>query len=679
MAEKRIDITAKGVNSNVTSKEKVTSVSIKQIAANVIKNKQYATATPDTKVKVTLTGFGETAVPNDSSFKRLSDQVNQTDFFLKALFKGFEEPQQAIDLFNIVVSYKRVFNEALTSTNLISKEINKVFADNFTIEQLIVFNSFKLFNEVLLSEDLSIYSLNKSLLHNISNTDSAAYTTGKNVLESQFSVDLFNRVVNYNRIFNDFSSCTDDFCEICPDDDQTATVTKVVKDFLEASELFVRLYIKPVLETQNITDTDPLFNIALSKNDFKTVVDNGHQSNIGKKLNNEFSFSDTSFRSSQKILQDINNNFEFINKSLFLNKIDQSSNESLTTLLFTKPLTSDAINSDVSILQWNAFKDLLNDTNPEEQAAFNLSTVYNDTNLSTEVTTSNFTKPLLSKTFNQDNFSTLNNFFRTFNDAISCTDDFCQICPDDDQTATVTKVLKDHGIYNDLLTFNTNSNYIDVSLPIEEINNNSFKIVFSEFTNNDFISTNSNKILNHEFSYNDVSTFNTTLEKSSLSNTNDLLDRVFDSFRTFNNSTISSTILSTSINSIQENQLLSTDDFNRTVNYNPNLISLSSSNDQPVFSLNYNLNTLTNYEDQITFNFLYSLSTQYSISESILNSPQKLILSESNALEEILLDKFISRKFEDEYQVSDSGFINNQNYFAEAYVEPGYVGSNTTI
>lgn len=39
--------------------------------------------------------------------------------------------------------------------------------------------------------------------------------------------------------------------------------------------------------------------------------------------------------------------------------------------------------------------------------------------------------------------------------------------------------------------------------------------------------------------------------------------------------------------------------------------------------------------------------------------------------------KFGDRRFEDAFQAISSGFANKQNYFAEAYVEPGYVGTNT--
>jgi hypothetical protein len=455
MAEKIINITARGVNSNVTTKEKITSV-------------------PNTRLKVTLTGFGEEVVPNDSNFKRLSDQFSQSDFFLKVLFKGIKEPQQAIDLFNTVVSYKRVFNEALISPNLILKKIDKVFADNLSIEQFIVLNSFKLFNEELLSEDLSVYSLNKPLLNNITNADITLYTTGKNILENQSSIDLFNRVVNYNRIFNDFSSCTDDFCEICPDDDQVATFTKVVKDFSQASDLFVRSYTKPFSEIQSVIDTDPLFTIGVNKVELKSAIDNGHQSVFTKRLNNEFSFSDFSFRGPQKVIQESLFNSDLTIKDLNLSKIEEINNQSLTEILTTKPFTSSTINADETNLEWNSFVSLFSniDTSSQEFTIFNMLPFYDDTGLSIESISNNLLKSLLSETSNQDNLNFENSFVRIFDNESNTIDS--------DQIINFNKSLIDQSIYSELVSLGPSNIYNDLGLSIEQSTNNPFKLLLSE-------------------------------------------------------------------------------------------------------------------------------------------------------------------------------------------------------
>jgi hypothetical protein len=530
MAEKRIDITARGVNSNVTTKEKVTSVSIKQIAANVVKNKQYNTSVPDTRLKVTLTGFGEEAIPNDSNFRRFSDTINQTDFFLKTLIKGFQEPQRVTDLFNTLINYKRVFNENLNSASLITKEIYKAFSDELNIDQfntadIVAFTNLKLFTDVLLSGDLPVYSLNKILLHSTTNSDDTVYTTGKNVLEDQSSADLFNRVVNYNRLFDDFSSCTDDFCEICPDDDQTATFTKVVKDFPVVSELFVRSYIKPVLEVRFATDTDPLFAIAVNKVETKLASDSDYQAVFTKRLSNEFSFSDFSFRAPQKVIQENLFSSEVFIKDLSLPKLEEINNQSLTEILITKPFTSDTSNADKITFKWDSFINLFSDsgTSSQEFTIFDISSVYNDVGLSTEVISGNFSKPLFSETSNQDDLSFENNFIRIFDNASNTIDN--------GHVINFSKELIDQGIYNEILSFNTSTVYSDIELSTEEISNKPFKLLFSE----------------------------------------------------------------------------------------------------------------------------------------------------RFALEEFSAFKFTNRILEEQIQNSDSGLINIQNYFAEAYIEPGYVGSNTTI
>jgi hypothetical protein len=479
MAEKRIDITARGVNSNVTTKEKVTSVSIKQIAANIVKNKQYNTSVPNTRLRVTLTGFGEEAIPNDGSFKRFSNQINQTDFFLKTLFKGFEEPQQITDLFNTVIAYKRIFNEDLNPTNLVSKEIYKIFANELNIDQfstadIVVFSNLKLFTEVLLLGDLPVYTLNKVLLHNTTNTDITVYTTGKNVLEDQSSIDLFNRVVNYNRIFNDFSSCTDDFCEICPDDDQIATFTKVVKDFPQASDLFLRSYTKPVLEIQSVTDTDPLFAIAVNKVEIKSAIDSDYKGVFTKRLSNEFSFSDFSFRAPQKVIQENLFNSELIVKDLSLPKLEEINNQSLTEILITKPFTSSTNNADRISFTWDAFINLFSasGTSSQELAIFDILPFYNDIGLSIESLSNSLSKPLFSETSNQDDLTFENSFVRIFNNESNTIDN--------GQIFDFNKSLIDQGIYSEVLSFDTSTVYSDLGLSTEQIANNPFKLLSSE-------------------------------------------------------------------------------------------------------------------------------------------------------------------------------------------------------
>jgi hypothetical protein len=63
--------------------------------------------------------------------------------------------------------------------------------------------------------------------------------------------------------------------------------------------------------------------------------------------------------------------------------------------------------------------------------------------------------------------------------------------------------------------------------------------------------------------------------------------------------------------------------------------------------------------------------------DALTGTSGKLLINLSQSLDAIVFFKFIERAFFNETTVSTDGFANNQNYFAEAYIEPGYVGTNT--
>jgi len=708
MAEKRIDINAKKVNGEVSSKEYKTSVSIKEIAAkintassqaqvndsfkdikntidikelksDVIKNKQYQTGKFDTKLKVTVTGLGEESIPNDANFKRLFDQFSQSDFFLKSLLKSFIETQQSIDSFNRVVSFNRVINENQFSSEFTTKFISKILLTNFTNTDTISKASTKVLSSTFSRQDIAAYTLGKIFAHTATNTEISRYTVGKSLTEEQNSVDLFNRIVNFQRFFEEFCDSTDDYCQICPDDDQTATFTKVVKDLTEYSERISKNYAKPVLEVLTTTTTDPLFIIGVNKNDSKQVIDNGHTSNIGKRLNNQFGFSDFSFRSFLKTLEHNAINSEIISKNVSTVKLEESNAEQLLTLLTSKVLNSKSNNDDILSTQWDAFKSLFSNSETSEAAIFSLSTIYANISLPEESIVNNPFKVLNSETINEDILISENGFFRLFTDRVDATDDFNEVELDDDQNAIFTKVIKDNNDISELLTFDTSTVYEDLSVSSEGISNLNFKVLSSESSQEEFIVNDVDKVLLDSFNNIDINFFDVNSIQSSQYTTTDVLSRVFNSFRSFENEPITNTVISNLVNSVQNSQTANTDDFSRIVNYNIELESLSLTIDKLIFNLSYNLNTITDPQDQLSFNLAYNILTQYSGIESISNGPQKNLSSNLITLDQFNANKFISRKFEDEHQALDSGLINNQNYFAEAYVEPGYVGINRTI
>jgi hypothetical protein len=660
MAEKRIDINAKKVNGEVSTKEHKTSMSIKEIAAkintndnqtqtsgsfkdientvkvkelssSIIKNKQYETSKFDTKVKVTLTGFGEEAIPNDANFKRASDITNLSDITLLTPIKSILDSTNGFaESITFILNYARVFTEILQPVETVLIDSSKLL---FT-----TYNAF----------------------------------------------DNFSTSTSYKRFFTSGALCTDDFCQICPDDDQVATFTKVVKDDYFIQETISKFYNTSKFEQAISTELISLISF--------------------KSLSNEFSYSDESYRDVSKVTLEDLNTPEVIVKNYGLNKVNSTSS---FTELFVKNINtnynSQIQNSFDEIQKIDVSKNLLSE---KQSDVFDALTVVWDAN---RLLNSNFSHSdvitkkdvikgletifvsidtpsifsekilLTNNNFVNDNLDPVSQFFRLFNDHVDSTDDFNEIDLDDDQTATFTKVVKDNNETSELLIFDTSTIYNDLSIASEEINNLNFKFLFSEFSQEDLTSINTNKVFLDLFSKNDINLFEVNSAQLSQYTANDLLDRVFNSFRLINSEFTTNTLLSTLVNSFQNSQTTSIDELNRIVNYNKELESLKSTTDNLLFNLNYNLNTVTDPTDQSSFILLYNLLTQYSGIESISNNPKKFLFSESVTLDEILTDIFTLRILEDEHQALDSGLINNQNYFAEAYVEPGYVGTNRTI
>ena len=93
-------------------------------------------------------------------------------------------------------------------------------------------------------------------------------------------------------------------------------------------------------------------------------------------------------------------------------------------------------------------------------------------------------------------------------------------------------------------------------------------------------------------------------------------------------------------------------------------------------SVIYNTNTNAVFEALVT-QADKTLNSTSLPEESISGSSGKFLSNLFGSLDTLVYFKFLDRFFFTETTVSTDGFANTQNYFAEAYVEPGYVGTNT--
>jgi hypothetical protein len=73
------------------------------------------------------------------------------------------------------------------------------------------------------------------------------------------------------------------------------------------------------------------------------------------------------------------------------------------------------------------------------------------------------------------------------------------------------------------------------------------------------------------------------------------------------------------------------------------------------------------------------LVTEFVQQDVLQKAPNKALSSQSTISEVLTFFKFGNRIFSEIATTNDGGVINNQGYFAESYVEPGYAGTNTNF
>jgi hypothetical protein len=161
----------------------------------------------------------------------------------------------------------------------------------------------------------------------------------------------------------------------------------------------------------------------------------------------------------------------------------------------------------------------------------------------------------------------------------------------------------------------------------------------------------------------------------------------------------------------------STDDFSRTIFYNRQLIDLGVVSDVYSSLVNKPLTTQTTAGDvsttQTDFKRILAsivsntelvvsaiqaikqdlvatqeqvrkrntkvISTQFLQQDVLQKTPNKILSSQSTTSDVLTFFKFGNRVFSEIATTNDGGVINNQSYFAESYVEPGYAGTNTNF
>ena len=599
MAEncKIISVTANNPVVTIPNGAKVATAETKEIITNVPVT-PLVTNVSDNCVKSNLSGLGEEWIPDSRLFKFNVEDLNLNDYLVqhagkviiddpnmsevisKHAAKVLSDTYQALDTFDRVWNVIRFHTDSTTNSELTKYSVGKNLRETKTFQELLRFNT-----RTVYADSISMSDLTKMLI---------LVKSGK--FEQVNFSDVFSRIVNYVRIFNDQVDATDDFYGVMNvDDDQYALVQKVVLEFKEIRERFsVRLNRAPILDVVDPVETiakrleRPFFDIssALASEPY-------FYSNLGKR--ETVTYSELFKYSIAKITDD-----EIVLSSdIVANHLEKILEDSIT-------ITDDAFITrfkgaeDTSLMQdlisFGLNSTLLDSFTFSEELATSTSKVL-------EGDTANLSEPLFTKivsicvneidyfaeayVLEDYTFKAVHatdaitdvRFSKIIHDIVDATDDFYGTANiDDDQYATVTKVIADNSSisdvfsrivsfirsYSDLFSLSELQYFIfgkqlsDTAMSFEETAKDASTIKSDSITNTDLMTNSVNKRALDSVSYTEFKLFavyrvvSDTVLKSdvvakaistlyeSAATAGDTFNRIFVAFRSFADTVVKS-------------------------------------------------------------------------------------------------------------------------------------------
>jgi hypothetical protein len=283
---KTISVTAKQPPANVSNGAKVATVETKELVTQV-SSVDIAPPSQDVCYNSVLEGLGEAWVPDSRLFKYLETEFNLNEYFIKHIKKALADQFDTAD-----IAYKRVIktlkeNTALSDSHYHVWNAFRNYSDSTTHSELFRFNSYKVINTTFTNFEQLNYVVDKHLVDHTTMADLTKILIEVRTDKHQFvdASDVFNYVVNFVRVFTDHINTTDDFFgQANIDDDQTASVVKVLSDrtiHLEAfgvnftkaplehsvdnSDLVTKAYVSVKYDFANLFPSVPTFVSSLNK------------------------------------------------------------------------------------------------------------------------------------------------------------------------------------------------------------------------------------------------------------------------------------------------------------------------------------------------------------------------------------------------------------------------------
>ena len=672
--------------------DKVINVTVPPIFANtvaytdkVVPNvtvPQLTTAVTTDTLNFVFTGMGEDSLPNPQLFKRGQEYLNTLDALNLRNSKIFLEQNTVTDSFSRILTYRRIFTEINSTSELFRISIGKNLVDTGTIIEQNLKAAYKVFQDTAVKFDNSYFTVNKGLVDTVQKADQVRLFTGKNLSETKYLTDVFNRTVAYSRVFVDSVDATDDFFgEANIDDDQIARIGKNVVDYTNTTDTKYINISTVKADTGNILD-QPAIRVNKSLFDNYSVTEQKYLQ-VNKTVIDTATFLDTKTFSVQKGLVDSGNLQEQLSNSVskVLSSVGTVAEQAAKSTAIIK---LDNISSqDEATTQWSvirSFAEISQVTSADPTFAANKTNI--DITAISDTAYKYQDKVFLDTGYLSDNFNRTVSYNRLFLDSIDATDDFYgEANVDDDQTARFGKNLIDYVASAD--TFNRTVDF-----------NRTFT---DSFTNQDYQYVSANKVLVDYVASSDTFTrtvdFNRTFIDSPVTQdyTYILANKILSDFvvssdsittevgynRTFTDSSANQDYQYILANKVLTETISSTDTFTRTVDFNRIFTDSLANQDYQYLSFNKSLSDLTISSDIISNSISTVQLDNFTSTDITYKNPGKVQSDSVTTSDMLTFLKYINQLYYEVITSNDSGFINNQSYFAGTYVEPGYVGTNT--
>jgi hypothetical protein len=495
----------------------------KEISAGNSVTPAITTQVAPVALQFTATNMGESNIPDPRLFKFLSDQFGFSEQKLFQVFKNLsdltttdeqvrkllqkvlQDITTSSDVFDRVWTAFRTHTSSTTNSELFQKDFAKVLLD--------VSNS-----SDLLSTDVGKYLADVTALANLSQ---AVILVGK-TLEDQtigFS-DVLSTIVDFNRTFNDTVFTTDDFFGSANiDDDQYADVYKVVLEWINLPETFAVDLDRPGVEDQASSSEQAYLHPQIPKTDQTVTSDLQFADIAPAKLDQTSTLEQQAFdvikpdRVDQATVTE-QQAFDVIKPDV----VDQVANQDLVVKTIGQT-SLDQFSAQNELYNFDVDKpDLVDAALPTDQAALDFTRPASDDQLS--ISELLLTK-LIGVNINEIDyfledyvFDTTNYTFKAVhaNDEITqvvvtkqveelvdATDDFEGAANiDDDQIASVGKVLSEHITFSD--AFDRLVNYIrlfaETALLLEQVELDATKVAADQTSNSELTSFDSHKVAN---------------------------------------------------------------------------------------------------------------------------------------------------------------------------------------